>query len=131
MASTQSRALGYLIDRCAPALVFIPTAFASYMLETPSVGAWEFSAVFFVYQVCFLYLREGCSLGKYIRHITAVRMDGSRLHVVQSLLRAALLALPWALVGASDLSGRPSNELCPRQDSHSLVVGTLFDASAK
>jgi len=102
-ATSQARSIVYLIDLCAAATLLIPAAVAACVWGTPSAGALQFGAVFFVYHLYFLHFKNGCSLGKYIRNITVASMDGSPLRVAACVARAGSIALPWLLLGLADL----------------------------
>jgi uncharacterized RDD family membrane protein YckC len=102
LASSQARVFAYAIDACAASLVLIPAAYATYMLGTPEAGALEFSLLLFASHTFFLYFRNGCSLGKYIQNIAVASADGAPLKPAQCMLRAALVAAPWFLLGITD-----------------------------
>src|SRR5438105_12851053 len=91
-ASGQKRALAYVIDLCAAALVLVPAAFATYILGTPSAGALEFALLFITYQMYFLSFKSGVSIGKYIHNIAVVSLNGTPLQPGQALVRALSLA---------------------------------------
>lgn len=97
LASSQKRALAYVLDLCAAALLLAPAAFATYVLDTPGAGGAEFAALFFAYHAYFLGFKRGVSLGKYVQNIAVVSRDGGPLRLPQVLARAALLSVPWAL----------------------------------
>ena len=102
VAGSQARAFAYIFDLCAAALLLIPAAYGTYLLGMPSSSAFELSAVLFVYHTYFLAYRSGRSPGKFIQNISVVGVDGSPLRLVQSLVRAGSVALPWALIGLAD-----------------------------
>ena len=102
IASGQARAFAYLIDACAAALLLIPAAYWTYAFGTASAGAVEFSILLFAFHAFHLRFRSGCSLGKHILNICVVSATGNALSFTQCLIRPALIALPWMLIGIAD-----------------------------
>ena len=118
LASSKSRTFAYLSDVCACGLLLIPTAYATYLLETPSAGVFEFSLILLAYQAYFLAFRGGVTPGKYVQNIAVVSTNGNAIHELQALLRAASLAMPWLLFSLAD--SRWFNAQFPR-DTTSLI----------
>jgi uncharacterized RDD family membrane protein YckC len=103
LASSQARVLAAATDICAASFLIVPVAVGGYFLDTREPGALEFSIVLFAFHTYFLYFRDGCSVGKYFQNITVAREDGANLKLPQAVLRGALTAAPWFLLGITDL----------------------------
>ena len=110
LASSKSRTYAYLLDLCFCALLLLPTAYASYCLDGPSAGAFEFALLFIAYNSYFLAFKNGVTPGKYIQNIQVLNTVGRPLQSWQSVLRAGCLAAPWLLI-ALDLSSAPVTAL--------------------
>jgi uncharacterized RDD family membrane protein YckC len=124
-ASGEARAVAYLIDLCAAAMVLIPAACATYILGTPGAGALEFSLIVFAYQLYFLQFRNRCPPGKYIRNISVVSLRGGALEPAQCFARATATALPWALIGSGDLASLQA-ALLPISPGTLPTLGTVL-----
>jgi uncharacterized RDD family membrane protein YckC len=100
LATGKARTFAYLMDLCACALLLVPTAYATYLMGTPSAGAFEYALLFAAYHAYFLALKGGVSPGKFVQSIAVVGPNGRPLQLWQALARSALLALPWLLLSA-------------------------------
>jgi uncharacterized RDD family membrane protein YckC len=87
-----------LLDLCFCALLLLPTAYASYCLDGPSAGGFEFALLFVGYNSYFLAFKNGATPGKYIQNIQVLSPLGRSLQGWQATVRAACLGAPWALI---------------------------------
>jgi uncharacterized RDD family membrane protein YckC len=69
-----------------------------------ALSEWHyFALVLFCYHAYFLIWKDGVSYGKFLRGICVVSTRGEKLSILQSMVRAALISLPYLWLGTGEI----------------------------
>jgi len=119
IANPGKRFAAFAYDTIATAFLFYVFLGLTYEATGQDLTSWgTYSAALFVYQLGFLAMREGRTLGKEAQDICVLGVDGNRPQFVQAVLRAGSRALPLALLDSDP----------PLSNLTTIVVLALFIA---
>ena len=102
LASKSNRLVAYVFDVFMVGIAFVFAVYAGsdsgrMSLDEPLV----YTAIFFIYHLCFLHWNSGTSFGKSLRSICVISANGAPpLSLGQAVARAGVLSLPYALFSA-------------------------------
>ncbi len=126
-AKGTDRVVAYAIDvgTCGMFLLLLVSIFEGYC-DSKAAGAALFACIVFLYQMFFLIYRNGLTFGKYARNIAPISSNGMPLRTRQIVVRAALISLPYFLIGAERSLPHGQEIFSATTRALSPVVGVAF-----
>jgi uncharacterized RDD family membrane protein YckC len=103
IASQSNRVVAYAFDVVMVGIAYWFVAYAAAELGHAVDDALTFALLYFAYQLSFLRWNDGVTFGKSLRGICVISAAGAPLTAGQAVVRAAIAALPFALLIERDL----------------------------